>query len=65
MEVSRKNFTETLNNKLNDIENGAQVNVQADWNESDTNSNAFIKNKPTIPTNNNQLSNGSGYCYAK
>ena len=35
-----------------------QVNVQADWNDSDTNSNAFIKNKPTIPTNNNQLSNG-------
>jgi hypothetical protein len=29
-------------------------NVQADWNETNTASDAFIKNKPTIPTNTNQ-----------
>jgi hypothetical protein len=28
----------------------AEKNVQSDWNETDTNSDAFIKNKPTIPT---------------
>ena len=28
----------------------AEQNVQADWNESNTGSDAYIKNKPTIPT---------------
>lgn len=28
----------------------AGVNVQSDWNESDTSSDAYIKNKPTIPS---------------
>ena len=36
--------------KLNGIASGAEVNVQADWNESDSSSDAFIANKPTIPT---------------
>lgn len=40
---------------------GGDVNVQSDWNESDTNDDAYIKNKPIIPTDNNQLSNGAGY----
>lgn len=31
----------------------AEKNVQSDWNVTDTNSDAFIKNKPTIPTVNN------------
>ena len=35
--------------KLNGIAAGAEVNVQSDWNVSDNNSDAFIKNKPTIP----------------
>ena len=35
--------------KLNGIAAGAEVNVQADWSVSDNNSDAFIKNKPTIP----------------
>lgn len=35
--------------KLSGIESGAEVNVQANWNESDTNSDAYIQNKPTIP----------------
>lgn len=33
--------------KLNGIEAGAEVNVQADWNEADNTSDAFILNKPT------------------
>lgn len=47
------NFTTTLKNKLDGIASGAEVNVQADWNVSDSTSDAFIKNKPTIPTVNN------------
>ena len=35
--------------KLSGIAAGAEVNVQADWNVSDNTSDAFIKNKPTIP----------------
>lgn len=35
--------------KLSGIAAGAEVNVQADWEESDSSSDAFIVNKPTIP----------------
>ena len=34
--------------KLNGIAEGAEVNVQSDWAVTDTTSDAFIKNKPTI-----------------
>ena len=43
------NFTTTLKNKLDGIAAGAEVNVQADWNETDSTSDAYIKNKPSIP----------------
>ena len=43
--------------KLNGIASGANVNVQSDWNQTDTSADDFIKNKPTIPT---QLSDLSG-----
>lgn len=33
--------------KLNGIAEGAEVNVQSDWNVTNTNSDAYIKNKPT------------------
>ncbi len=36
--------------KLAGIAVGAEVNVQSNWNETDTNSDAFIQNKPTIPS---------------
>lgn len=32
------------------IERGAQKNVQADWNEQNSKSDAYIKNKPNIPS---------------
>lgn len=32
------------------VANNAEVNVQANWSESSTSSDAFIQNKPTIPT---------------
>ena len=43
------NFTNTLKTKLDGIASGAEVNVQADWNEASSSSDAYIKNKPTIP----------------
>ena len=44
------NYTTTEKNKLSGIASGAEVNVQSDWNESNNSSDAFIKNKPKIPT---------------
>lgn len=35
--------------KLNGIQSGAEANVQADWDETDPSSDAYIRNKPTIP----------------
>lgn len=43
------NFTTTLKTKLDSIATGAEVNVQADWNVTDSSSDAYIKNKPIIP----------------
>ncbi len=48
--LSTNDYTTTEKNKLAGIDAGAEVNVQADWNITDTGSDAFIKNKPTIPT---------------
>lgn len=42
------NFTAALLAKLNGIEAGAEVNVQADWNVVNPLSDAFIKNKPNF-----------------
>ena len=38
--------------KLTGIEIGAEVNVKANWNESDSASDAFIQNKPTLAPSN-------------
>ena len=43
------NFTGNDKYKLDDIESGAQVNVQSDWNQTDNQADDFIKNKPSIP----------------
>lgn len=36
--------------KLDNIESGAQVNVQSDWNQTDTGADDYIKNKPEVDT---------------
>ena len=36
--------------KLDGIATGAEVNVQSDWNQSNTSAKDYIKNKPNIPT---------------
>ena len=50
--LSTNDYTNEEKQKLAGIAAGAEVNVQADWNESDTGSDAYIKNKPTsLPAN--------------
>lgn len=44
---STNDYTNADMNKLAGIDAGAEVNVQADWNITDTASDAYVKNKPT------------------
>ena len=46
--LSSNDFTSSLKSKLESIEANADVNVQSDWNISDTSSDAYIKNKPDV-----------------
>ena len=46
--LSTEDYTTSEKAKLSNIEAGAEVNVQADWNQSDSNADDYIKNKPTI-----------------
>lgn len=48
--LSANDFTDALQTKLNNIEANAEVNVQADWNETDSSADDFIQNKPTDVT---------------
>ena len=48
--LSTNDYTTAEKNKLAGIASGAEVNVQSDWSVTDSTSNAFIKNKPTIPS---------------
>ena len=60
--LSTNDYTTDEKNKLAGIASGAEVNVQSDWNA--TSGDAFIKNKPTIPTVPTKVSaftNDSGY----
>lgn len=55
------NFTTAEKNKLAGIAAGAEVNVQSDWNQTNSSADDFIKNKPTIPTKTSDLTNDSGF----
>ena len=57
--LSTNDFTTALKNKLDGIEDGAEVNVQADWNVTSISSPAFIKNKPNIVST---ITLFTGYC---
>ena len=46
---------------MDGIATGAEVNVQSDWDVADTSSDAFIKNKPAIPTKTSDITNDSGF----
>lgn len=43
-------FEDGDKDKLDSIEEGAEVNIQADWNQINPLDDSYIKNKPTIPT---------------
>ena len=47
--------------KLDGIQAGAEVNVQADWSQTDSTADDFIKNKPVIPSKTSELTNDSGF----
>ena len=47
LDATTASFTTALQSKLNGIAAGAEVNVQSDWGETTTTSDAYIKNKPT------------------
>ena len=57
--LSTNDYTTTEKNKLAGIAEGAEVNVNADWNA--VSGDAQILNKPTIPSKTSDLTNDSGY----
>ena len=57
------NFTTAYMTKLDAIEAGAEVNVQANWDETDNTQDSYILNKPLIPTLTSQLTNDSDFAY--
>lgn len=44
--LSTNDFTNDLKSKLDGIAAGAEVNVQSNWNQTNTNADDYIKNKP-------------------
>ncbi len=48
--LSTNDFSNNYKAKLDGIESGAEVNVQADWNQTIDTADDFIKNKPTLIT---------------
>jgi len=51
-------FTDSEKTKLTGIATGAEVNVQANWTETDSGSDAYIQNKPTTITSAEQTKLG-------
>lgn len=62
--LSTNDFTDQWRNKLEGIAAGAEVNVQANWDQTVTTADDFIQNKPTIPENTSDLVNDSGFITA-
>ncbi len=49
-QLSTEDYTTVEKNKLAGVEENAEVNVQANWNETNITNDAFINNKPTLGT---------------
>lgn len=47
--LSTNDYTTVEKTKLAGIAEGAEVNIQSDWNQVDNSKDDYIKNKPTIP----------------
>lgn len=63
LDATTASYTTEEKEKLKGIEEGAKANVQSDWNVADPTSDAYVKNKPTIPTKTSQLMNDSYFAY--
>lgn len=63
LDATTASYTTGEKEKLKGIEEGAKANVQSDWNVADPTSDAYVKNKPTIPTKTSQLMNDSYFAY--
>lgn len=48
--LSTNDYTTAEKSKLSGIEAGAEVNVKANWAQTDSSSDEYIRNKPTIPS---------------
>lgn len=48
--LSTEDYTTAEKSKLSGIEAGAEVNVKANWAQTDSSSDEYIRNKPTIPS---------------
>lgn len=57
--LSTNDFTAENKLKLDGIETGAQVNVQPDWNQTNSSAIDYIKNKPSAMVVDSELSNSS------
>lgn len=62
--LSANDYTDNEKSKLSGIAAGAQVNVKSNWNESNSSSDAFIQNKPSIPSKTSDLTNDSSFITA-
>lgn len=56
--LSTNDFTTAYKDKLDGIGAGAEANIQSDWSETDSSSDAYIKNKPTTLS---AFTNDSGF----
>ena len=54
--LSTNDYTTVEKTKLAGIAEGAEVNIQSDWNQVDNSKDDYIKNKPTIPTTASEIS---------
>ena len=60
--LSTNDYTASEKTKLSGIAAGAEVNVQSDWNITDTASDAYIKNKPSsLPANGGNANTVNGH----
>ena len=57
LDATEQSFTTALKTKLDSIANGAEVNIQSDWSQTNTEADDFIKNKPDIPDAVSDLNN--------
>jgi hypothetical protein len=67
MGLSSNDYTDAEKTKLAGIENGAQINVQPDWAQTDSSACDYIKNKPVLdstPTAGSERGVTSGGVYA-